>query len=97
MSRIQASSGKGGDVEGIPPTVVNDIAVWADTEGTLIKNSLASVQALGDVHGQLFVTQSIVPAGTITLNYGEVAIAPGLTLEAGALIKMLPGSRIILE
>jgi len=84
-----------GNVIGIPPTVVNNIATWADTTGTTIQNSLASVQPAGDIHGQLFVTQSVVN-GTISLAAGEVGIAPGLTLNPGALIKLLPGSRLVL-
>jgi hypothetical protein len=62
MSRIQSSGtggnnggGGSGNVTGVPPTNVNDIAVWGDTTGTTIKDSLAIVQTGGAVQSQGFV------------------------------------------
>jgi hypothetical protein len=88
---ITGSSG----VTGIAPTTVNAIATWENTTATTIQNSLASVQASGDVHSQGFITQSNV-TGVVTLALGEVWIAPGLALQPGSGIVLSSGSALIL-
>jgi len=61
MPRIRANSGStsggggSGNVTGIPPTNIRDIAIWANTTGTLIEDSLAQVQVGGTVQAQEFV------------------------------------------
>lgn len=44
-----------GNVTGLPPTNIRDIAIWADTTGTTIEDSLAQVQLGGAVQSQGFV------------------------------------------
>jgi hypothetical protein len=93
LDYYQAASATG--VTGIAPTTVNAIATWDNTTATVIQNSLASVQAAGDVHGQGFITQSNV-TGIVTVNPGEAWIAPGLTLASGGGIILASGSALIL-
>lgn len=84
------------DVTGIAPTNIGAITRWADTTATTIENSPGTnVQDSGAVEAQGFITQSNV-TGIVTVNPGEAWIAPGLNLEAGAGIILLPGSSLIL-
>jgi hypothetical protein len=102
MSRIRtsgtggASSGGGsGSVSGVPPTTIGAIAVWENTTGTLIGNSLTNVQPSGAIEAQGFITRNIVN-GTVTVNANESWIAPSLALASGGTIILLPGSELII-
>lgn len=89
-------SGSASGVTGVPPTNIGAIARWADTGGTVIANSPnTNVQDSGAIEAQSFITQSNV-TGVVTVNPGEVWIAPGLNLESGGGIVLLPGSSLIL-
>lgn len=94
LDYFQAGSALG--VTGVPPTNVGAIARWANTGATVIANSPnTNVQDSGAIEAQGFLTQSNV-SGIVTVNPGEAWIAPGLNLEAGGGIILLPGSSLIL-
>lgn len=83
-----------GNVTGIAPTNIGAITRWADTTATTIENSPGTnVQDSGAIEAQGFITQSNV-AGIVTVNAGEVWEAPGLNIEPGGGIILLPGSAL---
>jgi len=93
---IAGTSGGGtGNVTGVPPTTITAIARWADTTGTTIENSLATIQDSGAIESQGFITNRNI-FGTVTVNATESWIAPALTIEPGGNIIIYPGGELIL-
>lgn len=81
-------------VQGIAPTNIGAITRWADTTATTIENSPnTNVQDSGAIESQGFITQTNL-AGIVTVSAGEVWQAPGLNLEPGGGIILLPGSAL---
>ena len=91
MSRIQtsngASSGGGGsgNVTGIPPTGIRDIAIWADATGTTIEDSIAIVQVGGSVQAQEFVFDRQIINDVIVPDHYS-AISSDVELISGDII-----------
>lgn len=85
----------GSSVLGTPPTTVNTITRWADTTGTLIKNSPGTiVQDGGGIEAQAFVFErQILNDVTIADHYSMVN--SDIELISGDLI-MLGDSQLIL-
>lgn len=75
MSRIRANSGSAtssgsGNVTGIPPTTLDAIARWANTEGTEIKNSPGTlVQDSGAIQMQAALQDRQILADIIIPPY----------------------------
>jgi hypothetical protein len=84
-----------GNVTGIPPTTIGAIAVWADTLGTTIENSLTNVQNSGAIEAQGFISERNVN-GTVTVHTDETWIAPGLTLQSGANVIIASGGELLI-
>jgi hypothetical protein len=100
MPRIRANSGSTtntgtGNVTGIPPTNIRDIAIWADTTGTTIEDSLAQVQVGGAVQAQGFVwdrqiiNDIVVPNHYSMINSDVELISGDIYLDGDAQLILL--------
>lgn len=97
MSRIGSSTGKNGNVSGVPPTDVNAIARWDNTTGTLIKNSPGTyIQDGGAIQASGFITNRTVST-LVSVPSGQTWIAPELEIElTGAIEIELDGELVII-
>lgn len=101
MSRISASEGSktsgggSGNVTGEPPTTVNAIAIWGNALGTLLENSIPTVQAGGAILAQAFlgdrqIVEDVVVPNHYTMIQTEIYLISGdLTLEGDAQLLLL--------
>lgn len=92
---VNASGSGGGNVTGLPPTNIRDIAIWADTTGTTIEDSLAQVQVGGAVQAQAFVfdrqilNDVIVPDHYSVINSDIEMLSGDLYLDGDAQLILL--------
>lgn len=82
------------DVTGIPPTDVNAIARWNNTDGTEIKNSPNTyVQDSGAIEAQLFITKQDI-TGAVSIGQDESAVAPALNITLTGSIDLSGGGSL---
>ena len=75
-----------GNVNGVPPTDINAITRWANTSGTLIKNSPHTlVQDSGAIEAQAFVFEREIQ-NDVTVPDGYVVISTDVELTTGDII-----------
>ncbi len=84
-----------GNVSGIAPTTVGAIASWANTDASVIQNTLTNVQASGAIEAQAYITRRSV-TGNVTINADETWIAPSIELALGGSIVIESGGDIII-
>ena len=90
----QSASGTG-NVTGIPPTTLTAIAIWADTTGTTIQNSLSTIQSGGAIQSPGFLTdRSVTTLVHIAPEYSW--IAPELEIELSGAIEIEPDGELII-
>jgi hypothetical protein len=101
MARIAEAEGSttssgSGNVTGIPPTTETAIAIWANTSGTEIENSIPTVQAGGTIEASGFLTdRSVTTLIQIPAQYSW--IAPEVEIElTGAIEIEADGEMIII-
>jgi hypothetical protein len=95
LDNIGSSGSGSGNVTGISPTTIGAIAVWDDTTGTTIENSLTNVQTSGAIEAQGFITVRMVTS-LVTVNPGESWIAPEIELEPSGSIQIEPDGEMII-
>lgn len=95
LQLINTSSSGSGNVTGIPPTTITGIARWADTTGTTIEDSKATVQDGGAIEAQGFITRRSV-TDLVVIPDGESWIAPSLELELSGSIELEPNGELII-
>lgn len=97
LQLVNNSSGGGGsgNVTGVAPTTPTAIVRWVDTGGTVIENSLATVQDSGAIQAQGFITDRNI-AGTIVVQTGKTWLAPSLNIQPGAVIVLNADSQLII-
>lgn len=101
MSRVQTSNGAStggsgtGNVTGIPPTGIRDIAIWADTTGTTIEDSGSLVQVGGAIQSPGFLTDRSVTTVVSVPSYYSW-IAPELQIELSGAIEIEADGELII-
>jgi hypothetical protein len=85
-----------GGVTGVPPTDINAITRWADTGGTMIKNSPHTlVQDSGAIEAQAFIFEREI-ANDVTVPDGYTMISTDVSLTTGDLILDGDGTLLLL-
>lgn len=89
-------SGSSGGVSGVPPTTIDAIARWADTAGTLIKDSPGTfIQDSGAIEASGFIgNRSVTDVLTVPSDY--YMITSGLELEVTGSIELEVDSELII-
>lgn len=94
LDLVATASGTG-NVTGLPPTTPTALARWVDTNGTIIENSLATIQNSGAIEAQGFITRRPVLAD-VHVNSGESWIVANIELELSGSIEIDVDAEIII-
>ena len=95
MARIGSSGTGGAGLTGVPPTTINAIAIWANTIGTIIQNSLAIIQGGGAIEAPGFITKNQVTT-LIQVNSGETWVTPGFELTSTGSVILADDGNIVI-
>lgn len=96
LDLVGSSSSGSGNVTGVPPTDIRAIARWADTTGTTIENSPATlVQDGGGIEAQGFITNRQI-LNDITIPDKFVMTSTDVELVSGDLILEGDGTLLLL-